>query len=61
MVVARWKSAGVTTGAQFMKEVVEQAVAAGRKAVIWDDTMGRALEGNPNVVVQVRPCLHSLC
>ena len=43
----QWKSAGMGTGAQFMKQVVAQAVAAGRKAVIWDDTMGAALQVRP--------------
>jgi hypothetical protein len=44
--VREWKEARMNDGAAFMKKTASIAKAYGKKAIIWDDTMGPELTGD---------------
>ena len=58
--VPEWRAGGMRSGADFMKEMASIAAKHGKKAVLWDDTMGQPLLGQDGVVVQWWHAPHEL-
>lgn len=58
--VPEWRAGGMRSGADFMKQMASIAAKHGKKAVLWDDTMGQPLLGQEGVVVQWWHAPHEL-